>query len=83
MPKSLECYFQESGRAGRDGRPARSVLYFSVDELGWQLPTVAKTDRDNVRIRGCPPPAAAAAAEGAVRRDRRSASLIGRFLDRR
>ena len=33
-PDSLEAYFQEAGRAGRDGEPARAILLFNGNDNG-------------------------------------------------
>ena len=34
VPESVDAYYQEIGRAGRDGRPADAILYFRAEDMG-------------------------------------------------
>jgi ATP-dependent DNA helicase RecQ len=34
VPESVDSYYQEVGRAGRDGEPARAVLFYRPEDLG-------------------------------------------------
>ncbi len=34
IPESLDAYYQEIGRAGRDGKPAAAILHYRAEDLG-------------------------------------------------
>ncbi len=37
MPSTLESYYQEIGRAGRDGKPAQAILFYDEDDVSIQM----------------------------------------------
>lgn len=51
LPGSVEAYYQEAGRAGRDGRPAACLLYFGTRDLKTQEFFIDKIGENNESLR--------------------------------
>ena len=51
LPKSLEAYYQETGRAGRDGLPAEAYMLYGLDDVGKLKSLLARAETTSERQR--------------------------------
>jgi len=51
MPKSIEAYWQEIGRAGRDGEPAETLTLYGLDDIVLRRRQIEESQADEARKR--------------------------------
>jgi ATP-dependent DNA helicase RecQ len=64
VPGSVEAYYQEAGRAGRDGRPARALLFAENRDKGLHVFFIQRAEVDDAAIAAVADAVLGAAADG-------------------
>lgn len=50
IPRNIESYYQETGRAGRDGLPAEAILFYDPADLAWLRRCLEEKHRECSKI---------------------------------
>ena len=51
LPKNIEAYYQETGRAGRDGLPAHALMLYGMADVAMQRSFIENSDAPDVQKR--------------------------------
>lgn len=50
IPRNIESYYQETGRAGRDGLPAEAMLFYDPADMAWLRRCLEEKPQGSCRI---------------------------------